>query len=161
MYAFKRIAAYFIDMILIVGPLSTLISYGEVWLLRATPQPLHGLTLLGRWGISLGFPILFLGMLTGLTGRSPGKWIMFLKLEDHGGDPPGIAQGILREIIKAISLGFFFGTIWALQGLVTSGRTFYDDWLDLRVDDLRPSGLTPTQKKFRRYMREQARRQNR
>jgi hypothetical protein len=44
---------------------------------------------------------------------------------------------------------------------VTGRRTFYDEWLDLEVEDLRPSGLTPTQKNFRKYMREQARKQKR
>ena len=42
--------------------------------------------------------------------------------------------GILREIVKAVSLGFFFGMIYALQGLLTRGQTFYDAWLDLDVE---------------------------
>jgi uncharacterized RDD family membrane protein YckC len=159
MYALKRIAAYVIDMVLVMGPLSALFTVGESWLLHALPASLHVVPLLFIWPISLGFPVLFLGTLTGLTGRSPGKWILFLKVQDYGGDPPGIAQGILREILKAFSLGLMFGSILALRGLVTQGRTFYDEWLDLEVEDLRPSGLTPTQKKFRKYMREQEKQQ--
>jgi len=159
MYALKRIAAYAIDLMLIVGPCSALITYGETWFFTSVPQSMHLFSGLGMWGISLVMPILILGTLSGLTGRTPGKWIMFLKLQDFGGDPPGIAQGILRELIKAVSLGFFFGMIWALQGVVTGRQTFYDQWLDLEVDDLRPVGLTPTQKNFRKYMREQARKQ--
>ena len=68
---------------------------------------------------------------------------MFLRVEDYAGDPPGIAQGIVREIIKAVCLGFFFGTIWALAGLVSRKETFYDQWLDLRVEDLRPGRPDP------------------
>jgi len=158
-YALKRIAAYVIDMVLVMGPLTTLFTMGESWLLQALPASLHAVPLLLILPISLGFPVLFLGTLTGLTGRSPGKWILFLKVQDCGGDPPGVAQGILREVLKAFSLGLMFGSILALRGLVTQGRTFYDDWLDLEVEDLRPSGLTPTQKKFRKYMREQEKRQ--
>ena len=86
---------------------------------------------------------------------------MFLNVKDGGGDPPGIAQGILREIIKAVSLGFFFGMIYALQGLVTRGQTFYDAWLDLDVEDLKPYGLTETQKNWRKYHRELAKRNRR
>jgi uncharacterized RDD family membrane protein YckC len=161
MYALKRIAAYAIDMILVIGPLSALITYGEVWLLKGLPIPLHGFAGFGRIGISTGLPVLLLGTLSGLTGRTPGKWIMFLRVQDYGGDPPGIGQGIFREIIKAVSLVFVLGIIWALQGLATNKRPFYDEWLDLDVEDLRPMGLTPTQKNFRKYMREQARKQKR
>ena len=64
---------------------------------------------------------------------------MFLKVKDCGGDPPGVAQGILTRDRKAVSLGFFFGMIYALQGLVTRGQTFYDAWLDLEVEDLKPT----------------------
>jgi uncharacterized RDD family membrane protein YckC len=161
MYALKRILAYAIDMFLIVGPASALLTIGEERLLHTLPVPMHGITSLGRLGVSISLPVLLLGSLSGLTGRTPGKWILFLKLQDYGGDPPGIAQGILREIIKAVSLGFVLGMIWALQGLATNKRTFYDEWLDLDVEDLRPVGLTPTQKNFRKYMREQARKQKR
>ena len=82
---------------------------------------------------------------------------MFLKVCDYG-DPPGVAKGILREIIKAVSLSIFFlGPLWALRGLVTGGETFYDQWLDLKVEDLRPYGLSETQRNWRRFHREQAR----
>jgi uncharacterized RDD family membrane protein YckC len=161
MYALKRIIAYAIDMFLIVGPLSALISLEGLWERLDLPEHLHGFAAIGAGLLSSALPVLLLGVLSGLTGRTPGKWITFLKVEDYGGDPPGIAQGILREIIKLVSLGFFFGMIWALQGLVSRGETFYDQWLDLRVEDLRPAGLTPTQKNFRKYMREQARKQKR
>jgi hypothetical protein len=49
----------------------------------------------------------------------------------------------------------FFGMIWALYGVVTSEKTFYDDWLGLEVDDLRPWGLTETQRNWRKFQREQ------
>jgi hypothetical protein len=108
-------------------------------------------------GIGFVAPAIVLGVMTGLTGRTPGKLVTFLRVKDCAGDPPGIAQGILREILKLVSLGFLFGMIWALQGIVTSGRAFYDDWMDLDVEDLKPAGLTDTQRNYRKYMREQAR----
>jgi hypothetical protein len=59
------------------------------------------------------------------------------------------------------TVGFFFGMFWALQGMIANKRTFYDEWMDLDVEDLNPVGLTPTQKNFRKYMRQQARQKGR
>lgn len=161
MYALKRIAAYAIDMAIFWLPMTLLINHGEAPLVGRMPPRFHMFAALGSWGFSILGPVLVNGTLTGLTGRSPGKFLMFLTVKDAGGDPPGIAQGIVREIIKAVSLGFFIGMIYALQGLVTRGQTFYDAWLDLDVEDLRPVGLTETQKNWRKYHRELARKNRR
>ena len=161
MYALKRIAAYAIDIAIFWLPMTLLASFGGGAFYEEIPRRFHLIAMFGGWGLSIVGPVLVNGTLTGLTGRSPGKFLMFLRVKDAGGDPPGIAQGILREIIKAVSLGFFFGMIYALQGLVTSGQTFYDNWLDLDVEDLRPVGLTETQKNWRKYHRELARKNRR
>jgi uncharacterized RDD family membrane protein YckC len=160
MYALKRIAAYMIDFALIYTPLASLIALGQGTVLGGAPSHFHMFAATAGWGISILAPVLVTGTLVGLTGRTPGKLIMFLRVHD-GGDPPGIAQGILREIIKTVSMSFFFlGPIWALQGLVTRGETFYDQWLALEVEDLRPYGLTETQKNWRKFHRQQARLRN-
>ncbi|APW63255.1 RDD family protein [Paludisphaera borealis] len=159
MYILKRIAAYMIDLMVVVAPLSALSAFAENEVFERVPSQFLSFGSPVSWALPLALPVLFLGTVTGLTGRSPGKLITFLKVEDGGGDPPGIAQGIVRELIKAVSLAFILGIFWAIQSLATRRRTFYDEWLDLEVDDLRPTGLTPTQKNFRKYMREQARRQ--
>jgi uncharacterized RDD family membrane protein YckC len=161
MYALKRIAAYAIDVAIFWLPITLLISFGEAPIVADMPPQFHMIAALGSWGLSIAGPVLVNGTLTGLTGRSPGKFLMFLRVKDAGDDPPGIAQGILREIIKAVSLGFFFGMIYALHGLVTSGQTFYDAWLDLDVEDLRPVGLSETQKNWRKYHRDLARKNRR
>jgi hypothetical protein len=160
MYALKRIAAYAIDMALVWLPLTYLLNFGGTGLWRVFPR-LHGFALLGASGFALVGPILVNGILTGLTGRSPGKFILFLNVKDGAGDPPGIAHGILREIIKAVSLSFVLGMLYALAGLVTRGQTFYDAWLDIDVEDLKPYGLTETQKNWRKYHRDLARRNRR
>ncbi|HEV3121391.1 MAG TPA: RDD family protein [Isosphaeraceae bacterium] len=158
MYALKRIVAYAIDLTFIVAPM----SFGLAILLGQTmPQVsegMHRLVGIGAFGLDSLLPIVVLGVCTGLTGRTPGKLITFLRVKDCGDDPPGVAHGILREIVKAVSFGFIFGIFYALMGLVANKRTFYDQWMDLEVEDMRPSGLTPTQKKFREYMRKQGRR---
>jgi len=157
MYALKRIAAYVIDFVLIYTPITSLLSFGQVGVVARIPRHFHMFMAMGSWGISILAPVLITGTLIGLTGRTPGKLLMFLKVND-GGDPPGIAQGILREIIKTVSMMFFFlGPLWALQGLVTRGETFYDQWLDLEVEDLRPYGLSETQKNWRKFHRQHAR----
>jgi uncharacterized RDD family membrane protein YckC len=154
-YALKRMLAYAIDMALVWAPITALIGFGGP-LLRHSPN-LFMFSSLGAWGLTIAGPVLVNGILTGLTGRSPGKFIVFLNVKDGAGDPPGIALGILREIIKAISLGFFLGSIYALHGIVTRGQTFYDAWLDTDVEDLKPYGLTETQKNWRKYHRDLAR----
>jgi uncharacterized RDD family membrane protein YckC len=161
MYALKRIAAYAIDVAIFWLPMTVLINLGEAPFEDNMPPRFHMIAAIVSAGLSIFGPVVINGTLTGLTGRSLGKFIMFLRVKDAGGDPPGIAQGILREIIKAVSLGCFFGMIYALQGLVTRGQTFYDAWLDLDVEDLRPVGLTETQKNWRKYHRELARKNRR
>ena len=158
MYVLKRMAAYAIDWILIIGPMSAGLPFLGLKLLPHLPSHLHGFIGIGSSGVSLFLAALVLGICSSLTGRTPGKLITFLKVQDHQGDPPGIGAGILREIVKAVSLVFVLGMIWALQGIVTRRRAFYDDWLDIDVEDLRPFGLTPTQRNFRKYMRQAARR---
>jgi uncharacterized RDD family membrane protein YckC len=159
MYALKRMIAYVLDYALILTPTLAGIGLLEQRLGLRIPLPIrHHLGLLSG-GVSLVVPSLVLGVLTGLTGRTPGKLIMFLRVQDYNGDPPGIAEGIVREVVKAISLAFLFGMIYALGAVVSNRRTFYDEWLDLDVEDLRPSGLTETQKNFRKYMREKQRRE--
>lgn len=161
MYALKRLAAYVIDYGLILLPTLMGLGIAEHALGSQLPQGFRGHLGLFTWGISLPAPALVLGVMTGLTGRTPGKLVMFLRVQDYGGDPPGVAQGVVRGLVKAVSLGFFFGMLYALQAIVTNRRTFSDEWLDLEVEDLRPSGLTPTQKNFRKFMREKQRRENR
>ena len=157
MYALKRMAAYAIDLVLLYTPIAAAISYGEMRLLSFLPGTIHAPFGIGAWGLSILIPAVVVGTICGLTGHTPGKLVMFLKVQDHSGSPPGIAQGILREIVKLVALGFFFGIFWALQGMIARGQTFYDEWMDIEVEDLNPVGLTPTQKYLRKYMRQQAR----
>jgi uncharacterized RDD family membrane protein YckC len=161
MYPLKRSAAYIIDYAIILTPTAMGLASLRGYSSQGLPGGMkHYLGFVG-WGISLLVPALILGTMTGLTGRTPGKLVTFLRVQDYGGDPPGLAQGILREAVKAVSLACFFGMIFALQAVVTNRRTFYDEWLDLDVEDLRPAGLTPTQKNFRKFMREKQRRERR
>src|SRR5262249_26434409 len=131
MYALKRMVAYAIDLILLYTPLASALAYGEMKLMGSLPAAAHAPVGIGAWGLSLIVPAVVVGTISGLTGRTPGKLLMFLKIQDHSGSPPGMAQGIVREIVKLVSLGFFFGVFWALQGMIAQGQKFYDQWMDI------------------------------
>jgi hypothetical protein len=158
MYALRRILAYVIDTALIVTPVSFYLRPLQGRLAQALPSFWQVYAGFIGWVLSMGVPVVVIGTLVGLSGRTPGKLLMFLRVHGPRGRKPGIAAGLLREAVKAISASFILGAIFALYGVITRGSTFYDDWLGLDVEDLRPSGLTDVQKNFRRHMRE-ARRQ--
>lgn len=151
MYALKRILAYIIDMALVVVPIQFYTDDFSALLGKylKLPEFFQG----SLWMLQTGVPILLLGVVVGLTGKTPGKLLMFLKVVNHSMRAPGLAQGILREIIKLVCGMFFLGALYALYGIVTGGKTFYDDWLSLDVEDQKPTGLTDRQKKWREYTR--------
>lgn len=159
MYVLKRILACVVDYAIFVIPA----AFG---LLDFSGEPVPeghpvGFGLLsGSWMLgSFLVPALILGALTGLTGRTPGKLLFFLRVQYPDGDPPGLAHGILRELAKLLLFATVYGLFYALASAVNNRETFYDNWFGLEVDDLRPYGLTETQKNFRKYMREKQRRE--
>ena len=113
---------------------------------------------LGACGFTLVAPVLVIGILTGLTGRSPGKFIMFLNVKDAGGDPPGIAtrhsprdyQGRVARVLLRHDLG-------TARHRDSAGKPFTISGSNLDVEDLKPIGLTETQKNWRKYHRDLAR----
>src|SRR4030042_7148203 len=149
MYALKRIVAYIIDYTLIMIAFAFIMPLLYA-LLPKTEEANPYFSVLGFAfsGLSMALPVVVYGIMVGLWGRTPGKLIMFLKVQTRSGQLPGIPHGILREIIKLISLWCFFCLIWALFGIVTRESAFYDDWLGFEVEDLRPWGLTETQKNW-------------
>lgn len=152
MYALKRIAAFVIDTILLQF-LSYFISMGVFFLLPDSDS----VELISLFNSYLGYGavIILYGVLEGQFGWTPGKLILFLRVRREGSSKNiGIAQGILRQILKLLSLSFIFlGAIWALVGIIRNEQTFYDGFLRIDVEDLRPSGLTETQKNWRKHMR--------
>jgi len=153
-YALRRIVAYVLDMGLVLVPLEFLMEPADAYFREALPRVWEVYAGFFAFLFSMGVPILLVGSCVGATGWTPGKLVMFLRVAGRGGARPGLVQGLLRETVKAVAFSFILGGIFALYGIVTSGRTFYDDWLGLDVDDLRPTGLTDVQKNWRRQMRE-------
>jgi hypothetical protein len=154
MYALRRIVAYLIDMGLVLTPITFMLGPLQGRLAAALPAFWQVYAGFIAWALSMGVPVVVVGTLVGLTGRTPGKLAMFLRVEGRRGSKPGVPAGLLRELVKAICASFIFGALYALYGVITSGTAFYDDWLGLDVEDLRPSGLTDVQKNWRKHMRE-------
>ena len=157
MYALKRMAAYAIDLILLYTPIAAALAYGEMRLLSFLP--VSGPRPLGDRGLGNLDPT---PRRRGRHDQRPdGPHARQVADVPEGPGPLWIAarhrEGILREIVKLVALGFFLGIFWALQGMIARGQTFYDEWMDIEVEDLNPVGLTPTQKNFRKYMRQRAR----
>src|SRR5262245_34740005 len=159
MYVLKRIAACIVDYAVFLIP--AMFGLMEVGNPIASGAVQDGFGLLGRVAVLGSFvaPALILGVMTGLTGRTPGKLIFFLCVHDYADDPPGLANGILREFAKVLLFATVYGLFYALASVLRDRDALYDSWLGLEVEDLRPSGLTETQKKFRKFMREKQRRE--
>lgn len=89
------------------------------------PQTFYGH---GETVVTLLFVVVFLGLLAGGLGRTPGMVVMALKLQTPQGAPIGVAAGILREMTKLLCLTVLVGAICALYGFIVRERPFYDDW---------------------------------
>jgi uncharacterized RDD family membrane protein YckC len=159
MYVMKRILACVLDYALLLIP--GVLGLFAVDNPFAPHVPHDGFGLYGRGAVigALVAPALLLGIMTGLTGRTPGKLIFFLRVQTPDGDPPGLVNGVLREMAKVLLVATLYGLFYALASALNNRDVLYDTWLGLEVDDLRPYGLTETQKNFRRYMREKQRRE--
>jgi hypothetical protein len=157
MYALRRIFAYVIDMAVLLTPVTFLLGPLQARIGESLPEFWRVYSGFVGWLLSMAVPVVVVGFLVGLTGRTPGKLVMFLRVVPRRGGPgekPGVPNALLREVIKALCASFIFGALYALFGIITSGKAFYDDWLGLDVEDLRPSGLTDVQKNWRRQMAE-------
>src|SRR5512133_3152588 len=116
MYALKRIFAYVIDYALLLYITSICLQSAEAAIQERLAQflPANVLLTYASLFVTFGIPVLILGTVVGLVGWTPGKFLMALRVGNRQRKPIGIAQGLLREIVKAVSFTFFFGMIWAI-----------------------------------------------
>lgn len=139
MYKYKRLAAYLIDVAIVLLLVRIASGVDFMYILYAFSQGIVGfeMTTPFSFAITALIPILLYGIMVGQYGCTPGKYLMKLRIRNMDGEPIGLGKGILRETIKcgAISV-LIFGLIWAIHGIFTKGKTFYDRWLELSVDDL-------------------------
>jgi len=123
MYALRRIVAYIIDMGLILTPITVLVGPLQGRLAAALPSFWQVYAGFFGWVLSMGVPVVVIGVLVGLTGRTPGKLLMFLRVQGRRGSKPGVPAGLLREVVKAICASMIFGALYALYGVITSRRS--------------------------------------
>lgn len=155
MRAVKRVIAYVIDYVLVMIPMASLSATMVDWEFYNTLIEQYDALLWFSFVPSLvlmGCSVVVLGTLTGAVGWTPGKLLLSLRVRGYGRQPMGIARGIGREMIKAVSFVFFFGMLYALYTLVEHRKTFYDEWLHSDVEDLSPWGMTQTQKNWHKAM---------
>jgi uncharacterized RDD family membrane protein YckC len=160
MYKYKRILAYLIDVTLMLLTVAFSLNIELNQLAIYFAQGFVGFSAPSTESIILTIiiPIILFGITTGLLGKTPGKMLMKLRVVRLDNQPTGIKNGIIRETIKCAAFTcLILGLAWALYDLFTTGRTFYDDWLRLSVEDesdREEDNLTETQKAWRESNRE-------
>ena len=100
------------------------------------------------------WPVLFMGIPTGLWGRTPGKWILGLRVVHAYGHPPSVRRALAREMLKMLAIGCAFGAAFCLIQILHTGTVWYDHLCGTAVEHSPWHRLTRTQKDFRKAMRD-------
>jgi uncharacterized RDD family membrane protein YckC len=102
-------------------------------------------------------PFLYFGVTTGLWGKTPGKFICRLYVVDTDDKRPGLWRGLARETLKILAITFSIGAIIAFFQLYSQGITWYDSICHTQVHFKPYVRSTRTQRKFRKYFKDQQR----
>lgn len=159
-YLVKRVIAYLIDYTLAFC-VAAAISFFTAWLVAtqpdrialASPTPAALLVYGSSAGLVGAIMVAGFGITTGIWGRTPGKWLLALRVQRDDGTPIGPLLGIVREGVKLIVTLIPIAIPIALYGMGTRRAAFYDDFFSCHVEDGMPWGLTETQRKWRRALR--------
>jgi uncharacterized RDD family membrane protein YckC len=147
-----RILALIIDLAFCFGTLPFVMG-GTGWLLERVGG--FALLLLPFWLILIFiWPLLCLAIPTGIWGRTLGKLICRLHVTDIHGRSPGIWRALGREVLKCLAVGTGIGAMLTLYQVIYQGGTWYDQMCGTKVDFSPYVRLTPTQKHFRKYMKD-------
>ncbi len=95
----------------------------DAWMARAQSIQtilVPGLLLAGVLAVaySAAFGFLF-------DGRTPGRWLVRIRLVDHSGLAPAPARAIIRAFLAALSFALFLGGFW-LALVDRRGQTLHD-----------------------------------
>lgn len=100
-----RLAAHLVDSVVVLGPAEAII-----WTLAAD-DPARALATRVAGELLLGGA--YFGLLEGLRGATPGKWLLGLRVRGPaGGGPPGALRGLLRWLV-------FFGLVLLPQDVAS------------------------------------------
>ena len=99
------------------------------------------------------WPFVYFGVLTGIWGRTPGRWICRLKVTHMNGQPPGLWRGLGRETLKLLALASGIGAMLCFFQVMYQGITWYDQICETQVEHTPWVRLTATQRNFRKQYR--------
>jgi uncharacterized RDD family membrane protein YckC len=99
-------------------------------------------------------PVLYFAIPTGIWGRTPGKFILRLKVSDYRRRPPGILRALGRETLKLLSFACPLGILLNMFQLFYTGSVWYDDLCGTDVEHNPYVRLTQTQKNWRKLMKD-------
>ena len=118
----------------------------------------HTLFLLPLWfALIVVSPFLYFGVTTGLWGKTPGKFICRLYVVDADNNRPGLWRGLGRETLKILAMACSIGALIAFFQIFYQGVTWYDSICGTQVHFKPYVRSTKTQKKYRKYMKDQQR----
>ena len=110
------------------------------------------------FAILIVWPFLFFGLFTGLWGKTPVKFFCRLKVIYGDEDKPGLWRGLGRETVKLLAITSSIGALFALYQVLYQGISWYDNICGTEVQFQPYIRLTKTQKRYRKFMKEQAKR---
>ena len=100
------------------------------------------------------WPVLFMGVPTGLWGRTPGKWVLGLRVVHIRSHPPSVRRALAREMLKTLALASVLGAVFCLIQILCTGTVWYDQLCGTTVEHSPWHRLTKTQRDFRKAMRD-------
>ena len=99
------------------------------------------------------WPVLVLGVPTGLWGWTPGKLVFRLRVAGPLGEPPGVLRALAREALKLLCVTCMIGAIFCLFQILHVGIVWYDQLCGTSVRYKPWVRLTKTQKEFRKALK--------
>lgn len=145
-----RILALAIDLAICLGTLP-LVMQGTGWILEKLGG--FALVLIPFWLVLFFvWPLLCVAIPTGIWGKSLGKLLCRLSVNDYHGQPPGIWRALGREVLKFLAIGSGLGMMLTLFQILYQGGTWYDHLCGTNVTFSPYVRLTQTQKNWRKHM---------
>jgi len=120
-----------------------------VWMLNHA-EPVAWLLAPLWFAMFFAWPFIHFGVLTGIWGRTPGRWICRLKVTHINGQPPGLWRGLGRETLKLLALASGVGATLCCYQVLTHGITWYDQLCETQVVHTPWIRMTATQRNFRK-----------
>ena len=143
-----RILALVIDMGLCLGSLPLVLG-GFGWILTNTGMVGVVLSPVFIAG-SIVWPFLYFGLFTGLWGRTPGKFLLSLRVINALGEKPSLPRALGREALKLVAIASSIGAFICLLQVLYQHVAWYDYLCGTNVEYRKRVRLTATQKHFRK-----------